>query len=198
MKPARTKMGFAWLAILSLTACVVEERKPSYLVWDLLSYHGDIDYVEGAIWDLDGVPQMTLTPLENTSISATLTANTGTLEHEAVASGWNYLFFGVGGSCGPNWPFFLDECGGVHEAITITFNRDVILESVAVSSYVGIRDWQVQLTAPDYSTVFTYDDMDTDWGRMTVEVFVPARQPFVIEYVSGYGFSLDEFAASID
>ena len=196
-------MVIALLASLSLGGCSWErtdthEALSAYVWFPLADSYGD-EYLEGDPWAMDDVQQMTLTPVWSPAVSATLTANVGVLHFATVNEGWDYDYFGI-----KNWPgydkhWLVDDGSGVHEAITITFNRDVVLQRVNICGVATHPDWgEARLSAPGYSTVVSSEKVYTGppLVEITMDVVVPAGQTVVVEHVSRYGFGLTNFEIS--
>ena len=79
--------------------------------------------------------------------------------------------------------------GCVGEAIQVTFNSDVLLNSLWVSSFGSLDAGLVTMGGPTYTIAST--------GIHSLgETFLSAGTPFAVTYTSGNGFSFDKFVAT--
>ena len=126
-------------------------------------------------------------------IAATLTANVGVLNRTSAAFGINI----EGTSCGglENSAEIDDGCSSMlmipNEAVSVTFDQDVILETLKVSSF-GFNDvGLIEINgAPDI-------DVTSTGIQSLGDTLLGAGDSFTLSYISGNnGFSFDNFTVS--
>jgi len=79
--------------------------------------------------------------------------------------------------------------GCVGEAIQVTFNSDVLLNSLWVSSFGSLDGGLVTMGGPTYT-------IGSTGVHSLGETFLSAGTPFAVTYTKGNGFSFDKFVAT--
>jgi len=147
--------------------------------------------VQAAFFDLFGAQGAELEgALSNSTtvggITATLTANSGTLNQTTNR-------FGVNATGSGDDPDTLDDGEGA-ESITITFNVDVFLDQIQLSVFSVGEQGSILIAGgtPTPLAGMPQGDDEFDFSNAVL-----TSQSIVLSWVSGNGFSFDDFSVSL-
>jgi len=141
---------------------------------------------------IESIDEVNSFSLERDGLIATLTAIPTSYAGNSLLLNQTTSGFGVNvdnTTCGSAELSDQLDGGCVGEAIQVTFNSDVLLNSLWVSSFGSLDRGLVTMGGPTYT-------IGSTGVHSLSDTFLSAGTPFAVTYTQGNGFSFDKFVAT--